>query len=110
MFFSGNAFTGNAVALPIQQRKQQNQQNEISIAREEQAHGNEVVMRQLHTDLIKMAIEDPELMAVWPDVAPSTAGSKKDLYCNLILNLQKVAYETRTIELTELQAALRFLM
>jgi hypothetical protein len=44
-------------------------------------------MRQLHTDLIKMAIEDPELQSVWPDIAPGVAGSKKDLYCNLILNL-----------------------
>jgi hypothetical protein len=67
-------------------------------------------MRQLHADLIKMAIEDPELQSVWPDIAPGVAGSKKDLYCNLILNLQKVAYETHTIELAELRGALRFLM
>jgi hypothetical protein len=57
-----------------------------------------------------MAIEDPELQSVWPDVAPGVAGSKKDLYCNLILNLQKVAYETNAIELAELRGALRFLM
>ncbi|MFG2018262.1 DUF6082 family protein [Actinomadura geliboluensis] len=34
----------------------------------------------------------------------------QDHYCNLILNLQKVAYETHTIGLPELRNALRFLM
>jgi hypothetical protein len=43
-------------------------------------------------------------------MAPGIAGSKKDQYCNLILNLQKVAYETHTVELPELRGALRFLM
>jgi hypothetical protein len=110
IFFSGVAFIGVAIALVIQQRELRNQHDEISIAREEQARTSEVVLRQLHTDLIKMAIEDPELLAVWPDMAPGVAGSKKDQYSNLILNLQKVAYETHTIGLTELRGALRFLM
>jgi uncharacterized protein DUF6082 len=110
IFFSGVGFIGIAVALLIQQRVLQNQSAEISIAQEEQARGSEVVMRQLHTDLVKMAIEDPELLAVWPDIAPGVSESKKDHYCNLILNLQKVAYETHAIELAELRGALRYLM
>jgi hypothetical protein len=110
IFFSGVAFIGVAVALIIQQRELKNQHDEISIAREEQARASEVVIRQLHTDLIKMAIEDPELLAIWPAMAPGIAGSKKDQYCNLILNLQKVAYETHAVELAELRGALRFLM
>jgi Family of unknown function (DUF6082) len=69
IFFSGIAFIGVAVALLIQQRELQNQHDEISIARDEQARASEVTMRQLHTDLIKMAIEDPELLMVWPDMA-----------------------------------------
>jgi hypothetical protein len=64
----------------------------------------------LHTDLIKMAINDPELRGVWPPIAPGVAETKKDHYCNLILNLQKVAYEAHTIELVELRGALRYLM
>jgi hypothetical protein len=72
--------------------------------------GSEVVLRQLHTDIIKMAIEDRELLGVWPDVLPGIAETKKDHYCNLVLNLQKVAYETRTIELPELRGALHYLM
>ncbi len=38
------------------------------------------------------------------------AETKKDRYCNLILNLQKVAYEAHTVELAELRGALRYLM
>ncbi|MBB4778840.1 hypothetical protein F4557_007258 [Actinomadura catellatispora] len=82
------------------------------MAQEEQARSSEVAMRELHTDLIKMAIEDSELRSVWPAPAPAPGEhtTRKDHYCNLILNLQKVAYETRTIELPELRSALRFLM
>lgn len=43
-------------------------------------------------------------------MSPGVAETKKDHYCNLILNLQKVAYETGTIELTELRGALQYLM
>jgi hypothetical protein len=64
----------------------------------------------LHTDLVKMAIDDPELREVWPQLAPGVQESKKDHYCNLSLNLQKVAYETGTIELDEFQGALAHLM
>ena len=64
----------------------------------------------MHTDLVKMAIEDPELLSVWPPVAPGAAETKKDHYCNLILDLQKVAYEAGAIELPELRGALQNLM
>ncbi|MDP9841696.1 hypothetical protein [Streptosporangium lutulentum] len=36
--------------------------------------------------------------------------TKKDHYCNLILNLQKIAYETGTIEPAELRGALGHLV
>ncbi|TDD89510.1 hypothetical protein E1293_04690 [Actinomadura darangshiensis] len=83
---------------------------ELTIAQEEQARSSELAMRELHTDLIKMAIEDSELRSVWPAPSPGAETTRKDHYCNLILNLQKVSYETRTIELPELRSALRFLM
>ena len=51
-----------------------------------------------------------ELREVWPPIAPGVAETKKDHYCNLILDLQKVAYEARTIELAELRGALKNLM
>jgi hypothetical protein len=93
IFFSGAAFIGIAVTLFLQRRELQNQRVELSLTREEHARNSEFVIRRLHTDVIKMAIEDPELRAVWPDVLPGVPETKKDHYCNLILNLQKVAYE-----------------
>jgi hypothetical protein len=110
VFFSGVAFVGIAVTLFIQGRDLQNQREELAMAREEQQRSGEIALRQLHTDLVKMAITDPELREVWPPIAPGVAETKKDHYCNLILNLQKVAYEAHTIELAELRGALDNLM
>jgi len=110
VFFSGVAFIGIAITLFLQGRELQNQRDELTITREEQQRSSEIALRQLHTDLIKMAISDHELREVWPPIAPGVAGSKKDHYCNLILNLQKVAYEAHTIELAELRDALQYLM
>jgi uncharacterized protein DUF6082 len=110
VFFSGVAFIGIALTLFLQSRELRNQREELVITREEQQRNSEVALRQLHTDLIKMAISDRELRKVWPPIAPGIAETKKDHYCNLILNLQKVAYEAHTIELAELRGALRYLM
>jgi Family of unknown function (DUF6082) len=110
VLFSGVAFVGIALTLTLQRRELQNQREELGIIQEEQQRSSEVALRQLHTDMIKMAIEDPELQAVWPDIAPGIRAGKREHYCNLLLNLQKVAYETHTIQLAELRAALRFLM
>jgi hypothetical protein len=110
VFFSGVAFIGIALTLFLQGRELQNQREELTITREEQQRSSEIVLRQLHTDIIKMAIADRELREVWPPIAPGVAESKKDHYCNLILNLQKVAYEAHTIELSELRGALQYLM
>jgi hypothetical protein len=110
VFFSGIAFIGITITLFLQRRELHNQREQLAIARDEQQRGSEIALRQLHTDLIKMAIEDPELRGVWPPIAPGIVETKKDHYCNLILNLQKVAHETHTIELEELRAALAYLM
>jgi hypothetical protein len=110
VFFSGIAFIGITLNLFLQRRELQNHRAELDIAMDEQQRTSEVALRQLHTDLIKMAIGDPELREVWPPIAPGVAETKKDHYCNLILNLQKVAYESRTIERAELRAAIEHLM
>jgi hypothetical protein len=110
IFFSGLAFIGIALTLALQRRELQNQREELGVTREEQQRGNEVALRQLHTDLIKLALSDAELLEVWPPIEPGVAESRKDHYCNLILNLQKVAYEAGTIELEELRGALKYFM
>jgi Family of unknown function (DUF6082) len=110
IFFSGIAFIAIAVTLFLQGRQLRHQREELNITQEEQKRNSEIVLRQLHNDLIKMAIDDPDLLAVWPPIAPGVAETKRDHYCNLILNMQKVAYETQTIELAELRGALDYLM
>lgn len=110
IFFSGVAFIAIAVTLFLQGRQLRHQQAEVNITLEEQRRNSEVVLRQLHNDLIKMALGDSDLLAVWPPMAPGVAETKRDHYCNLILNMQKVAYETHAIELAELRGALDYLM
>jgi hypothetical protein len=110
IFYSGAALFAVVVALAIQRRQLRTQARELSAALREQERNSEIALRQLHTDLIKMAIEDAELAAVWPPMAPGLRSGRTDHYCNLILNLQKVAYESGTIEKTELAGVLRHLM
>ncbi|TDQ53739.1 DUF6082 family protein [Actinorugispora endophytica] len=110
VFFSGVAFLGIALTLFLQRRDLRNQQVQLDIAIEDQRRSSEISLRQIHTDLVKMAIDDEELLRVWPEISPGTSETRRDHYCNLVLNLQKVAYETRTIELDELRGALRHLM
>ncbi|GAA4937008.1 hypothetical protein GCM10023224_17470 [Streptomonospora halophila] len=109
VFFSGVAFIGIALTLFLQRRDLQNQRSQLDLAMEDQRSSSEISLRQIHTDIVKMAIDD-ELLGVWPEVYPGSRETRKDHYCNLVLNLQKVAYETQTIELGELRGALPHLM
>ena len=110
VFFSGIAFLAIAGTLLLQQRELANQREELTLVRQEQQRNSEISLRQLHMDIVKMAINDRDLLSVWPQPTRSLRQRKKDHYCNLILNLQKVAHETGTIELDELRGALRHLM
>lgn len=110
VFFSGIAFLAIAGTLLLQQRELANQREELTLVREEQQRNSEISLRQLHMDIAKMAINDRDLLSVWPQPTRSVRQRKKDHYCNLILNLQKVAYESGTIELNELRGALGHLM
>ncbi len=110
ILYSGAALFAVIVALALQRRQLRTQANELSVALREQERNSELALRQLHTDLIRMAIDDPELAAVWPPMAPGVQSGRTDHYCNLILNLQKVAYEAGTIEKPELAGVLHYLM
>jgi hypothetical protein len=110
IFYSGAALFAVLIALALQRRQLRTQAIELSAALREQERSSEISLRQLHNDLIKMAIDDPELADVWPPMAPGVPEGRQDHYCNLILNLQKVAYEAGTIERAELESVLRYLM
>jgi hypothetical protein len=110
VLYAGLALFAVIFALFMQRHDLKNQRAELAIALDEQRRGGEIALRALHTDLIKMAIDDSELAEVWPPISPGVPETRKDHYCNLILNLQKVAYEASTIQLDELRGALAYLM
>ncbi|MFC3995200.1 DUF6082 family protein [Nocardiopsis sediminis] len=101
---------GITITLFLQQRDLRNQRAQLNVALEDQRRGSEIALRQIHTDIIKMAIDDDDLLQVWPRIGAGVGETKQDHDCNLVLNLQKVAYETRTVELKELRGALRYLV
>ncbi|WP_322749642.1 MULTISPECIES: DUF6082 family protein [unclassified Frankia] len=110
VLYSGLALFAIILTLLLQRRDLHNQGEELAIALDEQRRSSEIALRALHVDLMKMALDDGELAEVWPPLAPGVPETRKDHYCNLILNLQKVAYEASTIEEGELRGALAYLM
>lgn len=58
VFFSGIAFLAIASTLLPQQRELANQREELTLVRQEQQRNSEISLRQLHMDIVKMAIND----------------------------------------------------
>jgi hypothetical protein len=110
VLFSGLALFAIVFTIVMQSSEIGNQREQLSVALAEQQRSSEIALRGLHADLIKMALEDPELEEVWPPIAPGVPETRKDHYCNLILNLQKVAFEAGTIDVAELRGVLAYLM
>ena len=110
LLYSGLALFAIIFTLQMQRRDLHNQRESLTVALDEQRRSSEIALRALHVDLIKMALDDQELAEVWPPLSPGVPETRKDHYCNLILNLQKVAFEAATIEEKELRGALAHLM
>lgn len=108
--FSGLALVGLVATLWLQNKQIALQNDQVQVALADQKRGNEVALRQMHMQIIEMAINDPELGRVWPDISPGDPESRIDHYCNLVLYLQKVAFDVGTIDLAELRGALTYLM
>ncbi|MEU8800793.1 DUF6082 family protein [Spirillospora sp. NPDC048819] len=77
VFFSGAALLGIIAALMMQGRELRNQREELRIVQEEQLRNSELAMRELHTDLIKTAIEDSERLSVWSAPAPDEQTTRR---------------------------------
>jgi hypothetical protein len=110
VLYSGIALFAIMLTLVVQRHDLHNQRESLAVALDEQRRSSEIALRSLHVDLIKIALDDQELAEVWPPLAPGVPETRKDHYCNLILNLQKVAFEAGTIEEVELRGALAYLM
>lgn len=99
-----------AAVLVAQQRHLRLQRQQLAATLDQHRRSGQLALRQLHTDLIRLGLQDPELGEVWPELAPGVPETRKDHYCNLILNLQRVAYDTGLIQEAELRGVLAYLM
>ena len=92
--FSGLAFVALVVTFAIQFQELRMQRIELKLQREAMKASNGSLhtsaaanLRSLHMELMRMAIDDPELAAVWPDfdVGLSIKRNRQYLYANLII-------------------------
>ena len=78
-FFTGGAFLLVLWTIHIQQK-------ELALQREELSKMVSQQDRQLHTELVRIAMEDPELCTVWGNRFGSYKKDRQYMYINLILS------------------------
>jgi hypothetical protein len=92
--FSGLAFIALVVTFRIQYKELRLQRMELEMQRKLMEESRtelhlaaEAELRKLHVQLIAMAIQDPALAAVWPDLgfSASPERNRQHLYSNLIV-------------------------
>lgn len=104
----GTLFSGLALIAVVATLAQQNRQ--LMIAQDDRRAANALALRQMHVDIRSMAFNDHELADVWPPISPGRPEAKTDLYINLILYLQSIAFDLGAMGEVELTATLRNLM
>ncbi|MGW0555318.1 DUF6082 family protein [Streptomyces sp. NPDC002926] len=90
--FSGLAFLSLVVALLLQYQELRMQRRELADQRDELTRSREALhrnaeagLRSLHMQLMRMAMDDPDLAAVWNDYpGVSVEETRQNLYANLI--------------------------
>lgn len=96
-----------------QQRAELAAQRE-TLALSERAHNRsaEAAIRDVHMGLMKMAIDDPDLAEVWPDLPSGVpqARTRQYLYANLIMSEFSSALKIRDIDDNHCRAVLRVLL
>jgi hypothetical protein len=114
--FSGLAFAALVVTFWIQLKELREQRQELQLqreaaigARDELRRSSLADLRGLHVGLIRFAVDDDDLAAVWPEIeaGASPVRNRQFLYANLILqnlwiSLEMGEYSARAIE-TELR-------
>jgi hypothetical protein len=69
-----------------------------------------LAIRQFHTNLLVMAIENPDLLPAWGHVPrPDGADPRLTLYTNLVLNYFVLLHQTGSANLEEIRLHLRFM-
>jgi hypothetical protein len=70
----------------------------------------QLAIRQFHTELLTMAIQDPELLKAWGDFnRPDGVEPKLVVYTNLVLNYFILLHETGSATSDEIRLHLRFM-
>ncbi|MFD8075766.1 DUF6082 family protein [Streptomyces sp. NPDC059718] len=116
--FSGLALAAVLVTFGVQQRKARHHRRELSLQRRELARTHaqlyrsaEAHVRAVHVELLKIAIENPELMAVWPgfESVPVERG-RELLYTNLVFAQHLLAFRLDNASPSEMRGHLRVLV
>jgi hypothetical protein len=114
--FSGLALAAVVVTFWMQFSELRSQRAELALQRDslvqtqtELHRTAEAQLRQIHLDLVKMSIADPDLASVWPQVVASPARQRQYLYANLILQHNWLRLEITTCSQAELESTLRYL-
>ncbi|GAA4680889.1 hypothetical protein Prum_051510 [Phytohabitans rumicis] len=69
-----------------------------------------LAIRQFHTNLLAMAIEDPELLQAWGQFhQPEGTAPRLTVYTNLVLNYFVLLHQTGTADLDEIRLHLKFM-
>ena len=82
----------------------------LAQSRGQRAQQAEISLRQLHVTVIRMAIDNPHLAAVWPRTSSEDPGTQaQHMYVNLLLQLAWSKYTTGIATREEMISNLRFL-
>jgi hypothetical protein len=87
------------------------QRESLRLAQSDLHRGTEAELRKLHVDLLKMAMNDSQLAAVWPALKPglSRERNRQYLYANLILQHAWLMVRISDYTEAEMQSNLRYL-
>jgi hypothetical protein len=100
---SGLALVALGVTFAMQFR-------ELQAHRASLRYGAEIELRKLHVDLIKLALGDPDLAAVWPPFPGATAERTRQYrYANLILQHAWLRMKLDACTEEQMQSNLRYL-
>lgn len=101
LFYMARSFRLQAEESRLRREEVAEQYAEMKLQRLDAKNGHnsaermaEASVRGQHVVLMRLAIEDPELAAVWPSYGPGVSGDckKQYFYANLIMSFQSMAY------------------
>lgn len=115
--FAAFGFAALVVTFLMQLKELQLQRKELSLQRHEMSQTQaelhrsaEADLRRLHVELLRMAIDDEELGAVWPDPDGQPHSARRQFwYANLIYHHQRLALELGQLDEEAISVILRWL-